>query len=127
MKTFCDRLKTVRGDRTLKEVGRLLDTNYQTYQRYESGEREPDLKMLHRIGDKLGVSVDWLLGLPDAPSVSAPSLQSKTVSESDAYWRDLAISQQATIGSLTMMLASTNNPTRAVPAQTGGRAATKIA
>lgn len=68
MQIFCDRLKSVRGGRTLKEVASLLGINYQNYQRYESGEREPDLAMLHHIGVTFGVSVDWLLGLSDAAS-----------------------------------------------------------
>jgi len=72
MKIFCDRLKQTRGKASQKVFAASLGLNQQTYQRYESGVREPDLEQLHRIGVVSGVSIDWLLGLPTsaAPSTS---------------------------------------------------------
>ena len=67
MKIFCARLKERRGDLTQAAFARQLGMNQQTYQRYETGVREPDLDTLHQIGVQAEVSVDWLLGLSDAP------------------------------------------------------------
>ena len=70
MKVFCDRLKELRGATSQKAFASLLKLNQQTYQRYESGVREPDLETLHLIGVSFGVSIDWLLGLSDARTAS---------------------------------------------------------
>jgi len=65
MKIFCDRLKETRGGTSQKAFAAMLGLNQQTYQRYETGVREPDLEHLHQIGVVCGVSIDWLLGLPE--------------------------------------------------------------
>ena len=72
MKIFCARLKERRGDLTQADFARQLGINQQTYQRYESGIREPDLETLHQIGVTFNVSVDWLLGLSDRPPAPSP-------------------------------------------------------
>lgn len=66
MKVFTERLKELRGCESQKSFAAMLKLNQQTYQRYESGAREPDLETIHRIGVSCGVSIDWLLGLSDA-------------------------------------------------------------
>jgi transcriptional regulator with XRE-family HTH domain len=71
MKLFCTRLKEIRGGASQKAFATKLSLNQQTYQRYESGVREPDLETLHRIGVICKVSIDWLLGLKeDSASVA---------------------------------------------------------
>lgn len=72
MKIFCTRLKERRGDLTQAAFARQLGMNQQTYQRYETGVREPDLETLHQIGVCCGVSIDWLLGLSDIPPPTSP-------------------------------------------------------
>lgn len=72
MKIFCSRLKERRGQLTQAAFAKQLGMNQQTYQRYESGVREPDLETLHQIGVLTGVSVDWLLGLSDRPPTPSP-------------------------------------------------------
>lgn len=37
----------------------------QQYSRYETGEREPQLKHIKKICSEFNVSADWLLGLSD--------------------------------------------------------------
>lgn len=75
MKVFCERLKELRGSNSQKSFAALLKLNQQTYQRYESGVREPDLETLHLIGVSLGVSLDWLLGLSDARTMPKASAE----------------------------------------------------
>ena len=70
MKIFCERLKETRGDTSQKVFAASLGLNQQTYQRYESGVREPDLETLRQIGVSCGVSLNWLLGLPEHASSS---------------------------------------------------------
>lgn len=70
MKIFCERLKETRGDTSQKVFAASIGLNQQTYQRYESGVREPDLETLRQIGVSCGVSLNWLLGLPEHASSS---------------------------------------------------------
>ena len=72
MKIFCSRLRECRGQLTQAAFAKQLGMNQQTYQRYESGVREPDLETLHQIGVSTGASVDWLLGLSDRPPAPSP-------------------------------------------------------
>ena len=72
MKIFCSRLKECRGNQTQTAFAKQLGMNQQTYQRYESGIREPDLETLHQIGVSACVSIDWLLGLSDRPPNPSP-------------------------------------------------------
>lgn len=84
MKVFCERLKELRGSTSQKSFAALLKLNQQTYQRYESGVREPDLETLHLIGVSLGVSVDWLLGLSDSrDGFAAPAPQKIIAAQPD--------------------------------------------
>ena len=78
MKIFCDRLRETRGNASQKAFAEILGLNQQTYQRYASGVREPDIENLHRIGVSCGVSIDWLLGLSETPrkeesAINAPN------------------------------------------------------
>jgi transcriptional regulator with XRE-family HTH domain len=72
MKIFCTRLRERRGELSQVAFARQLGMNQQTYQRYETGVREPDLETLHQIGVCCGVSIDWLLGLSDIPPPTSP-------------------------------------------------------
>ncbi|MGN1213246.1 MAG: helix-turn-helix domain-containing protein [Christensenellales bacterium] len=45
---------------TQKECAKALDIDANTFGRYELGKREPDIKMLCKIADYFGVSLDYL-------------------------------------------------------------------
>ena len=47
-----------------------LNTNQNTISRYETGTREPSISELVRIADYFNVSVDYLLGRTDKPSIN---------------------------------------------------------
>ena len=89
MKVFCDRLKELRGTMSQKSFAALLKLNQQTYQRYESGVREPDLETLHLIGVSLDVSVDWLLGLSDSRGGSAAPMSQKIIAAQPDVLREI--------------------------------------
>lgn len=57
------RLSEIRKEKNISQLKMALDLNVSqnTISRYETGEREPDLKMLIRIADYLNVSLDYLL------------------------------------------------------------------
>ena len=57
----------LRGKKTQGEFAKCLGLQQATYSRYENGKREPDLESLCQIGKVTGVSIDYLLGLTDAP------------------------------------------------------------
>lgn len=65
MHQFCERLKTIRGDRTQAEIARLLGVKQQNWARWEKGDVFPGAETLHHICVTFHVSADWLLGLPE--------------------------------------------------------------
>ena len=125
-KSFCEKLRTLRGDRSQADIAGLLGIKQQAYAKYENGVTLPGFETIQQLCFKLNVSADWLLGITDAPSVPAIVHEVKQASEPDTYWRDLAVSQQDTITKLTAMLAEGRAPV-AAPVRVGGRTATKTA
>ena len=71
MPAFSQRLAALRAERGLsqaqiaKEVGVVV----RAYQRYEYGQREPQLAVLIRIADFYGVSLDYLAGRSGEPGL----------------------------------------------------------
>lgn len=61
---FNDRLRSARIARcfTLQKVADSLGISLRSYQKYESGDREPDYQLLVCIADLFNVPIDWLLG-----------------------------------------------------------------
>lgn len=57
-------LKTSR-DLMQKDIAADLGIPLRTYQRYEHGEREPQVAMLIRMADYFQVSIDYLVGRRD--------------------------------------------------------------
>ena len=47
------------------EFARKIGIAQNSYNRYESGERVPDIAVLSQLASRLRVSTDWLLGLAD--------------------------------------------------------------
>lgn len=66
------RLKQLRKQRGLSQLRLAMDlgTNQNSISRYESGEREADYRMLIRIADYFGVSIDYLLERTDEPKMN---------------------------------------------------------
>ncbi|MEY8317064.1 helix-turn-helix transcriptional regulator [Oscillospiraceae bacterium 50-58] len=69
MSVFSERLIELRDGRNLsqKEVAAEFGVVVRAYQRYEYGEREPQLSTLIRMADFYGVSIDYLAGRTDTP------------------------------------------------------------
>lgn len=64
---FKDRLRSARIHRgyTLQRTADELNITLRTYQKYESGDREPPFDLLVAIADLFDVSIDFLLGRDD--------------------------------------------------------------
>lgn len=67
MSIFSERLAELRDSRNLsqKDVAKEFGVVVRAYQRYEYGEREPQLSVLIRMADFYGVSIDYLAGRTD--------------------------------------------------------------
>jgi transcriptional regulator with XRE-family HTH domain len=63
---FTDRLRSIRADRTQKQMAELLGMKQQMYARYENGATLPSAELLFSMCQKLEVSSYWLLGLDQA-------------------------------------------------------------
>lgn len=61
---FCERLRSLRESRglTQKDIASEIDIGLHTYQRYEYGEREPQLSTLVALADFYDLSLDELVG-----------------------------------------------------------------
>lgn len=66
---FHVRLKELRQSnlKTQKELAEYLGITERSYQRYEAGDREPDIKGLNVLADYFKVTVDYLLGRTENP------------------------------------------------------------
>ncbi len=119
LSVFSDRLKTLRGELKQAEFARKVGIAQNTYSRYESGERIPDIEVLVRLAARLGVSTDWLLGLDNKDAVPAaaalPDQDAKPREPVTAYCpacgqKDVTIASQAeSIVNLTRSLATLAN------------------
>lgn len=68
---FNERLKAIRISRNLtqKQVYESVGMSALGYQRYEYGDREPAFKNLLALADFFGVSLDYLVGRSDDPTI----------------------------------------------------------
>lgn len=64
---FSIRLREARGSRSQSEVCAALGLKQGTYSTWELGKYEPTFDVLVRLATFLGVSTDWLLGMPVNP------------------------------------------------------------
>ena len=64
MTEFHEVLRNLRKERkvTQQEMADALNITQPTYNKYEKGTREPDMKTLIRIADYYGISLDLLTG-----------------------------------------------------------------
>lgn len=63
--SVADRLKIVREDRnkTKEQVANYLEIQLRAYQRYEAGERVPDLEKLKSLAKYFNCTLDYLVGM----------------------------------------------------------------
>ena len=68
MTPFCTRLREVRKlkGKKLKECAACIGIQVRSYQAYEGGEREPDIKNLIALADFFDVTLDYLMGRTDS-------------------------------------------------------------
>jgi len=76
---FSERLKELRGKKTLQEVSDAIGITRVAMGYYEKGERKPDIEMLYRIADFYKVSADYLIGITD---VKTPNIETKAIANS---------------------------------------------
>ena len=65
------RLKELRKIKKMSqaEFASKIGMQQQQYSRYETGEREPQLKHIRRICEEFEISADWLLGYKEKQEV----------------------------------------------------------
>lgn len=95
MKEKSNNLKSIRKERglTVKEVVDGTGIPMRTYQNYEYMEREIGAGALQKLADFYGVTIDYLLGRPDAKAPADPIASLPTVDEMEKdlfrEWLDL--------------------------------------
>lgn len=67
MKTFGDRLESLRGSDSQKVFAHKLGVPLTSYTNWISGTSSPKMEYIVMLCTKLGVSADWLLGLSTTP------------------------------------------------------------
>ena len=69
MQSFSSTLKNLRlqNKQYQKDLAELLNVTIRQYQRYESGEQEPNIASLITLADYFNVSLDYLVGRSDNP------------------------------------------------------------
>lgn len=65
------RLREIRKSKGISQMKLALDlnTSQNTISRYETGEREPGLDELIKIADYFNISIDYLLGRSNDPTL----------------------------------------------------------
>lgn len=72
MSVISERLRELKSSKKLmqKEIAKGSGIPLRTYQRYESGEREPSASIIVSLADFFNVPADYLLGRTDTPAVA---------------------------------------------------------
>ena len=65
MSTFGERLESLRNGQTQKAFAREIGLPLNSYTNWVRGVREPSMSAIISLCTRLGVSADWLLGLPE--------------------------------------------------------------
>lgn len=78
-----DILRGLRESKKVTQAGmaEFLGIDRSTYTKYESGKSKPDSDMLIKIADYFGVSIDYLLGRTDVPTVREQTVKYKAGSD----------------------------------------------
>lgn len=69
--SFPERLIQIKNDRKLlqKDIAAAVGLSVRAYQYYEKGQKEPTLSVLIRLSDFFNVSLDYLCGRSDDPTI----------------------------------------------------------
>lgn len=59
-----NRMRRLRGDKTLQSIANEIGMNRVTLLHYEDGSRHPNAEALYKIAQYYQVSIDYLVGLP---------------------------------------------------------------
>lgn len=72
MPNFSEQLKICRtkANTTQKELAKQIGLSERAYQHYESGTREPTLGNIIALADYFDVSLDYLVGRSDNPTIN---------------------------------------------------------
>ena len=64
LKIFAERLKRLREEHGLstRAFGEIIGTSNATISRYETGDRDPDLILVHNMAQYFGVTIEYLCG-----------------------------------------------------------------
>lgn len=85
LQSFKDRLKSLRGEKSLQEVSQDLGISRATLGYYENGDRKPDIEILIKIANYYKVSSDYLLGLTN---VTSTEIEDRMISEKTGLCED---------------------------------------
>ncbi|MDX8359800.1 helix-turn-helix transcriptional regulator [Cytobacillus sp. IB215316] len=68
-----ERLRTARENKgfTLKEVGEILQLTFSGVSKFERGERKPSIEILEKFATTYNVTLDYLLGNSDDPTLTS--------------------------------------------------------
>lgn len=78
LQLFRERLKSLRGEKSLQEAAQALGISRATLGYYENGDRKPDIEILTKIANYYNVSSDYLLGLTNIKSLK---IEDRIISE----------------------------------------------
>jgi len=81
--TFQQRLKMLMkaNDYTQKELAEIVGASQQSVSRWVNGPTEPDIATLIKCASIFGVSVDYLLGVTDTPTIYFDTKKDQSPSE----------------------------------------------
>ncbi|MBR4651846.1 MAG: helix-turn-helix transcriptional regulator [Kiritimatiellae bacterium] len=65
METFGERLESLRGSVSQRDFARNLGVPLTSYTNWVCGTSSPKMEYIVMLCTKLGISADWLLGLPE--------------------------------------------------------------
>lgn len=71
MSKLSERLQQLKAERSLLQQDIAKDNNIslRTYRYYEKGERQPSADVLEKLADYFEVSIDYLVGRSDDPTL----------------------------------------------------------
>lgn len=58
--TIGERLRRLRGDKSMVEVAEAIGVTYSAYIKYERNERKPRSEVMHKIAKYYGKTVDYI-------------------------------------------------------------------
>lgn len=85
--TFSSRLREARGKKSQRDVCDALEIKQGTYSTWELGKYEPTFDVLVKLAAYLGVTTDWLLGMPESNSKIELTAQGKLACARKAFFK----------------------------------------